>query len=108
MYIHDDDELSRLSEELINKAAEKGITLMLVGIADNGKELGDDERAMHYSSIGALNIANKHYVPMYADYASDLMTIMDEDEAEKVLEQHIGVLEKIFWKTLEEVKRTSN
>jgi hypothetical protein len=108
MYIHDDDELSRLSEELIKKGMEKDVTILITGIGDNGKDYGDEERAMHYSSVGSMDVASKHYVPMYADYANDLMMIMDEGEVDKVLQQHLGVLEQVFWRTLEDVNRNSN
>ncbi len=99
MYLHEDEEVTKAVDALIDVCTRKGLNVTVVS-ADNI----DDEDNVHYSSVGNTAMANTHFVAMYADYGSDIIDLVGQEKAEVLLEAPLNIMKASYWHILEYVK----
>lgn len=88
MYIEDNDELNKKVIELVELCGEHNLAVN-IAIIDH---IDDDEGTAHYSSAGNMPVSEYPYGAMYVDYASDVLTVVNEPDAQVMLGTHLEAL----------------
>ncbi len=99
MYLHEDKEVTKAVDALIDVCNRKGLDVTVVSA-----DAMDGDNNVHYSSVGNTAMASTHFVAMYADYGNDIIDLIGQEKADAMLEAPLNIMKASYWHILEYVK----